>query len=505
MDRKPIMLAFSQALSLSLLHPYFFKGMVEPFYTALSEQFQLIIVDHYDDVAESINNVSPDIIMIDPGPAVMRSELPNPEVLQQCMLPKVIYTTLDAHYHSHQEIIEFAEKIVPDAIFSHDFYHDFYPAKWHKKLFYIPNSYNHMLFRNRNLPKDIVCGFYGAGFFDGQNYPWRKRIAARVVPEFPSYILPRPTGLRDHGIVGENFVKVMNRTQFIFGCTSVKDIPVKKLFEIPACGGLLMVNDSVVLGQLGFKDGVNCCVVDSHNVLQRIRFYLDAPDEYNKVVHAGQMLVEEFHQSAHRRHILNWFKAWKRKERIGRVEQSSWLGEFQVRMPDESSIGGLFAETDIGKTLKAARNNWAVGSYVEAGKFYADISQHCPLLAESSIGYVASLIYQGKFETAAAFIEKYARLMRHRNSSVINLQLLTYALLLKLFGYTSSEADEFFANHALWDFNVNVDLNSVIQRLGISVDESCFSYTNTELAESTFTEHIQILVDQAKSHLSQDT
>ena len=81
-----------------------------------------------------------------------------------------------------------------------------------------------------------MCGFYGAGFFGQQRYPWRREIASRVLPEFPSYVLPRPFGQRDHGVVGSSFANIINRTQFCFGCTSIKDIPVKKMFEIPACG-----------------------------------------------------------------------------------------------------------------------------------------------------------------------------------------------------------------------------------------------------------------------------
>ncbi len=446
------MLAFSQSLELSKAHPYFYTGMVEPNYSAFTEQFSLTVEDDFDDPVASIHRVQPDIIMLDPGPSVQRSTLPDAQILKAAAAhrPIIIYSTLDAHYHSHHALVKYFEQLQPEAIFSHDFYHDYFPANWRNRQVCVPNSYNHKLFRNLGIKKDIVCGFYGAGFFGSGSYPWRQRVAAKVVPEFPSHILPRPTGLRDHGITGEPFVKIMNRTQFIFGCTSLKDIPVKKIFEIPACGAMLMTNESPVLKSMGFKDRVNCCFVDTNNVLQTIRYYLDNPDEYEKVVAAGQLLVETQNRSYHRQHILNWWNAYRTKKAETMVVQQNLMGEFAEISITHDNTHVVVPKSSMTVSLQKARKSWLADDYQSSADAYLAVVATYPLMTEAVIGAVGSLLIQNQLSEAETHIRKYFAVLDKPGKYVeFSKQLVLYAALLKIRLGDNDAAEQLLEKHGL--------------------------------------------------------
>jgi len=447
------MLAFSQSLKLSKAHPYFYKGMVEPNYAAFAEQFSLTVEDNFSDPVQSIRKVQPDIIMLDPGPALQRLPLPQANLLKAAAVnrPIVVYSTLDAHYHSHHALAKYFDVLQPEAIFSHDFYHDYYPEKWRNRQVFVPNTYNHQLFRNLDLDKDIMCGFYGAGFFGASSYPWRKRVAARVTPEFPTYVLPRPTGLRDHGITGEPFIKIMNRTQFMFGCTSLKDIPVKKLFEVPACGSMLMTNASPVLKELGFKDRVNCCFVDTNNVLQTIRYYLDNPDEYKQVVAAGQALVETQHRAYHRQHILKWWQAYQAKKDACQIVQSNVMGEFvEIEMHEAQKSLIVTPQSSITESLIMARKAWRFLDYQGAADAYLAVVAVYPLMTEAVVGTVGSLLIQGQLLVAKQHVEKYFSMMKMRGEYVeYSVQLILYAVLLHLRLSEYDKSRQLLSQHSL--------------------------------------------------------
>ena len=143
MNSKIKLLVLSNTQKLGLQSPYFSNSMVRPFYKELTAQFELQMVYDIELLRTDLTIFQPDLIMIDPGPAIAQSELPDPSVLRALKIPVVIYSSLDAHYHNHSRIIKFINESSIEAIFPHDFYHEFYPEDLKDKHVFIPNSYNH--------------------------------------------------------------------------------------------------------------------------------------------------------------------------------------------------------------------------------------------------------------------------------------------------------------------------------------------------------------------------
>lgn len=487
------MLAFSQALELSKAHPYFYEGMVKPNYSAFSEQFELVVESDFSSVEEAIRLHHPDLIMVDPGPAVQPSIMPDATTLRKLSCcPIIFYCTLDAHYHGHHGILNYLEALQPDGIFAHDYFQPFYPDKWRDLIFFIPNSYNHNLFRNLHIEKDIMCGFYGAGFFGNGHYPWRKRMADRVLPEFPSYVLPRPTGLRDHGISGEPFVQVMNRTQFGFGCTSIKDIPVKKVFEIPACGSLLMTNRSSTLEQLGFEDGVNCAFVETDTVLQTIRYYLDNPNIYEEVCKAGQQLVEQHHQAHHRQHILNWYQAYNQKASHQKVVQTTMMGEFAAQSPEQSDkVSFSIPKTELNDIIERARDSWRLGDYLAAKAHYGYLHSAYPIMTESVTRKLGACLHLGDVNAAEKLVVKYLEILNVKNTVEASRHMQLYIAFM-LRQLTEKLTDDFVNNiHVRTIAEPFISESDDFWALCQAESKSSAEIRRLDLAENSFVEHLE--------------
>lgn len=487
---KPRMLMLTQANRVAEQEGYhLFKSMVEPFLTALERQFDFYFEDDYRRVDEKIRVLKPDLIFIDAGFASLGVALPDPSKLCNIDAPIAMYISLDAHYHSHQLIIRFLRRVRVEAIFSHDLLADFYPDFCKRKHIFIPNTYNDNDFTFKDVQQDIVCGFYGAGFTDGNSYPWRRRVAAKVLPEFPSYVLPRPLGLRMHNNVGSRLAETIRRTKFCFGCTSLKDIPVKKVFEIPACGSLLMTNRSEMLAQLGFKDSVNCCFVDTNNVLQTIRFYLDHPDHYAAVTAAGREMVARLHRPESRKHVIKWFEQWSRKSSGEFIVQSTVMGEFATESSTTDTCS-LVGRSQIATSLVEGRRAWSQAEYLYAAEFYTEVISYYPLLTEAIIGSIGSLLIIGQVERAGAILTNYFRVINARKAVVKSRQILCYYLALKRRGILVEGGEVYFINDPLLEVVEEPSLRKVISGLTKKIDHAEFGLTNTDIPELVFEQHL---------------
>lgn len=409
---------------------YFHEGVVVPFSLALESQFDLLSTSNNDKLGQTISVFKPEFILIDLGSSIKRNPLPSPDLINSFNIPVGVYSLLDAHYHSNVDIISYMNELSPEVIFSHDFLEGFFPKNLSDIAVFIPNCYNDNIFYDFQQKKEYLCGFYGAGFFNKTMYPWRERVARRVLPEFPSLVLPRPLGLRQHDMVGKRFAEVMNKTSFTFGCTSIKDIPVRKVFEIPATKSVLVTSKSQVLDKLGFKHKENCLMVDTDNVLQTLRFYMDNPDAYEELVENAFQWVKEHHSWRNRNHFSNWLECFLTKKTGQKVVQSDLLGAF--KLADENVQAEPVYCSDLFGLLKQARQYWTKAQYIKAGNEYQKLQTCFPLVPEYVVGVIRSLIEQHAIPEAREELERYLKRMEIRESVTLDPVIVGYAQLLSL-------------------------------------------------------------------------
>jgi len=124
------------------------------------------------------------------------------------------------------------------------------------------------------------------------------------------------------------FQRTMSRTKVCVTDGGGNNYPVRKFFEIPASGALMVCWPSVGLESLGFRDGVNCLFVqNATDVVEATRSVLEDISRFDKIAAAGRDLVFREHSTSARG--LQLCEAIERIE-AGTFRGSTWRdGQFQ--------------------------------------------------------------------------------------------------------------------------------------------------------------------------------
>lgn len=105
--------------------------------------------------------------------------------------------------------------------------------------------------------------------------------------------------------INRMFQNQLETSKFIFTCGSQIRIPIRKFFEIPAAGALMMCQPFEGFERAGFKHGENCLVADPRDLPKLVEHLKKNPDEAQAIASAGQALVWEKHSLNARAAHLN--------------------------------------------------------------------------------------------------------------------------------------------------------------------------------------------------------
>ncbi len=116
----------------------------------------------------------------------------------------------------------------------------------------------------------------------------------------------------------ENYMESMRRSKKVYVDGGIGETFVRKYFEACACGALMVAKRIPGLEDLGFKDGVNCKIVEEFHagILQE---YI--PDEKCKrLAKAGQQLILDKHMMHHRAVAL--------RQTVEAIQNGTYQGAF---------------------------------------------------------------------------------------------------------------------------------------------------------------------------------
>ena len=100
--------------------------------------------------------------------------------------------------------------------------------------------------------------------------------------------------------IGEDYVKELNKSMISIACTSKYHYTIAKIFEIPACGSVLLCDYTNEMKDLGFIPGEN--FIETRNTtIDHIEYLLnDNPDRLQKICERGHFMVHNNHTTKHR-------------------------------------------------------------------------------------------------------------------------------------------------------------------------------------------------------------
>ena len=134
------------------------------------------------------------------------------------------------------------------------------------------------------------------------------------------------------------FFKAMRDARYGFTCGSVMRWPIRKYFEIPGSGAVLVAERCNGWAALGFADGANAVCCEASDILEAHRWLAQHPDRAQAIAKAGFKLVLERHTTQARgEQIVESL----RRILAGRFEGSFWAdGHLRFHSPKPPASGG---------------------------------------------------------------------------------------------------------------------------------------------------------------------
>ncbi|GAK12644.1 glycosyltransferase [Geomicrobium sp. JCM 19039] len=157
---------------------------------------------------------------------------------------------------------------------------------------WLPHFVNTDVFSRENK-KDIDLLLTGAV---SETYPFRQHTLEQIqhVPAFVHFPHPGYKNVGDH-VAGVGYAKQLQRAKISFACPSVYEYPVKKYFEIPASGTLLVAPECKDIRQLGFIPWQHYVPADTHTVKSRTLYYLANVEARMKIIDEAYRWVRGNH------------------------------------------------------------------------------------------------------------------------------------------------------------------------------------------------------------------
>lgn len=229
--------------------------------------------------------------------------------------------------------------------------------------FVLPKFIDPAIFHDYGEEKSIPVTIMSAHLVP-QFYPWRAQVTDEIQNLMPTLLYTHPGytsgGHNPFEIRGENYARMLSRSQFCIADTTRLDYVVRKHLEIPAAGSVLVAPSSAALRDYGFVDMENCILGPAGTELYaKILTVAGEPAWYERIRANGHALVQERYTSRCWTHILDWFACHRNLKPGERVQQDAVLGKFKVVKdgPDVAPIANYRVQDNpMAVRLRAARN-----------------------------------------------------------------------------------------------------------------------------------------------------
>lgn len=136
--------------------------------------------------------------------------------------------------------------------------------------------------------------------------------------------------------LNQDFGDRIASTRYSYTCGSGLMMPIRKFFEIPAAGAVLVCRPFFGFAAAGFEDGVNCLVAEPERIADAHQRLAYDADFAQRLASAGQKLIFERHSlSARARHLAEIIEAIAEKRFFG----SQWVaGQHQLRIEAQGDV-----------------------------------------------------------------------------------------------------------------------------------------------------------------------
>ncbi|GAB1542303.1 hypothetical protein NUACC21_49770 [Scytonema sp. NUACC21] len=372
----------------------------------LANFFEVTVINQDCDYQEICDRYQPDITLFESGVKHINSEriqIKNTSAYPE--IPKVGFHNGDSWCDCRAGFLSDMEHWGIETFFSLCVTTPEHTPDIADHLFVWPNFIDPDMCRDYKESKVIPVLFTGHMY---DLYPWRQKIHKIISQHYPSLSCPhygygnRPTSRM---MYGERYARTINASWFVPTCGTVVKEVVRKHFEIPASKSCLVTEKSPALEAAGFIDMQNCVFVDEHDVLDKLDYLFQNPDEYEKIINAGYELVHSRHTLKQRNQIFQWFNLSKKIQPNQKIVQ---INPFQplIILDKASGINNSYITCDglvVDLLRQGDKKLWA-GKYEEAETLYIRCLNYTLWMPEPKLRLGLCNLYKGKPEIALDWI-----------------------------------------------------------------------------------------------------
>ena len=374
----------------------------------LSEFFEVVVIHEDCNYQQICDKYEPDMALFEGGvsfPSRRRQQITNIESCPQVAKVGLLHT--DGFGEGRSGFLSDMDHWGVSTFFAIAVTAPEYTPGIAANLFVWPNSIDSDTFHDYGQSKSIPVLFTGN---TNELYPWRQKIIKLVSKHYPSLICPHPgygaKSAAKQVLIGEPYARMLNASSFAPACGTVAKEIIRKHFEAPGCRACLVTEESPGLKAAGFVDMKNCVFADEHDVLDKLTYLFEHPEEAQAITDAGYELVHARHTLKHRDQLLQWYTLNKGKKPGQRITQSGPFARLDV--VDESSAAGycLVSNSLHLSLMRQGDSKLLAGQYEEAERLYAKCLSYYPLMPEPIMKIAICSLHKGNAKNALSLILK---------------------------------------------------------------------------------------------------
>ncbi|MBG1245353.1 glycosyltransferase [Nostoc sp. NZL] len=371
----------------------------------LSEFFEVTLISDESDYQQICEQYQPDITLFETGNASSdKRRIKNTHYYPE--IPKLAFYNGDSFCGFHSAFLSDIENWGIETVFTISIPLAEYLPEIAENLFIWPNFIDPDIFRDYNQPKNIPVLITGS---QTSLYPWRQKINRLVSKYYPTLICPHLGYMQNREtsrmLFGEQYARMINASSFSPTCGTMAREFVRKFLEIPGSKSCLITEKNPAVEAAGFVDMQNCVFADENDVLDKLDYLFQNPEELEKITNTGYQLVHSQHTFKQRDQIWQWFNLQKALKPNQRIVQRSPFEPLTI-VDSSSEIKNLHIVVNPSDRVLLRQGDeklWS-GKYDEAEALYLKCLNFVDSQAQPKLRLALCNLYKGNAATAHDWI-----------------------------------------------------------------------------------------------------
>ncbi|WP_106816265.1 glycosyltransferase [Microbacterium timonense] len=334
--------------------PEFIRGHFDDHVRCLDQFFDVTVITENCDYDEVVDRVRPDVALFESG-VYARPDRSITRTDTHPQIPKIGLLDADAYCLTRSVFLSDMDDWGVETFFTIAASATGYTPDIGDRTYVWPNFADRSVFHSYPEGKTQTILLSGSR---ATNYPWRVRVDRVLAERFPVRALPHAGWFgRDAAAgmpSGEAYARSLSSALIVPTCGTIADELVRKHFEIPAAGAILLTERTDAVEAAGFVDMENCIFADTDDVVDKVEQVLGDEALRERIARSGQELAHSRHSIENRSQIREWYDLSRQAKSGERVFQRDLFGPLVLERADSQAAVSPVAPAGVDRILVAS-------------------------------------------------------------------------------------------------------------------------------------------------------